>query len=174
MIFSFIKKHKISLFFAILTLFIMGLIFFYSSQGAASSSEASDGISYFLSKLFIKGFLDLSPEEQEIRIRALVPFVRKGAHICIFASLGFLSLLTLANFLKEKLKGLNLKYILSNALFCLVYAISDETHQLFVEGRSGNIKDVFIDFGGSIAGILVAIFLFYLATKKEKEKGSKK
>ena len=35
------------------------------------------------------------------------------------------------------------------------FAVSDEFHQLFVPGRSGNIKDVFIDTAGSVSGILL-------------------
>lgn len=168
-----LKKHRVSVIFAVLTIFVMSLIFFYSSQGAAASSEASDGISYFLSKIFVKGFMNLPIEEQEAQIKALVPFVRKGAHVCIFASLGFCSLLTVSNFFRENGKKLLLKHILFNALFCLFYAISDETHQLFVEGRSGNVRDVFIDFSGSVGGILVALLLFYLATKISKRKNKK-
>ena len=35
---------------------------------------------------------------------------------------------------------------------CVLYAISDEVHQLFVPGRSGQFKDVFLDSGGAIVG----------------------
>ena len=37
------------------------------------------------------------------------------------------------------------------------YACSDEFHQLFVEGRSGQFKDVLIDTSGGIFGSLLAI-----------------
>ena len=49
------------------------------------------------------------------------------------------------------------KKILRNMLWCaaiaLVYAVSDELHQLFSPGRSCQIKDMLIDFCGASAGI---------------------
>ena len=40
-------------------------------------------------------------------------------------------------------------------LITLAYAFSDETHQLFVPGRGGNLRDVFID----ALGIMTAMFI---------------
>jgi VanZ family protein len=42
-----------------------------------------------------------------------------------------------------------------------LYAASDEFHQLFVPGRSGEVKDVLIDSAGAVTGAL----LFYLALR---------
>ncbi|GAA4069041.1 hypothetical protein GCM10022410_13710 [Amphibacillus indicireducens] len=36
---------------------------------------------------------------------------------------------------------------------CVLFAISDEVHQLFVPGRAGQVMDVVIDTTGAIAGI---------------------
>lgn len=47
------------------------------------------------------------------------------------------------------------KGILLALLICILYAISDEIHQIFVPGRSGEIRDVVIDSSGSSTGILV-------------------
>ena len=49
------------------------------------------------------------------------------------------------------------KIIVYSFIFCFLYACSDEVHQLYVPGRSGNIKDVFID---SI-GISFALVVYY-------------
>ena len=35
----------------------------------------------------------------------------------------------------------------------MLYAISDEVHQLFVPGRGGQVKDIVIDSAGAIVGI---------------------
>jgi VanZ family protein len=40
-------------------------------------------------------------------------------------------------------------------LISLAYAISDEFHQLFVIGRFATVKDVLIDFAGSVFSLLV-------------------
>ena len=37
-----------------------------------------------------------------------------------------------------------------------LYAASDEIHQLFVPGRSGQLRDVLLDSAGVAAGILLA------------------
>ena len=36
---------------------------------------------------------------------------------------------------------------------CVLYAISDEVHQLFVSGRGAQVKDVLIDSAGAIVGV---------------------
>jgi VanZ family protein len=38
-------------------------------------------------------------------------------------------------------------------LICVLYAVSDEVHQLYVPGRGCQITDVLIDSGGALAGI---------------------
>ena len=43
-------------------------------------------------------------------------------------------------------------------LLAVFYAVSDELHQTFVFGRSGNLRDVAID----LVGILTAIIFLYL------------
>lgn len=40
-------------------------------------------------------------------------------------------------------------------LICMLYACSDEIHQLFVSGRSGKVLDVCIDTFGSLMGIFI-------------------
>jgi VanZ family protein len=38
----------------------------------------------------------------------------------------------------------------------VLYAVSDEIHQLFVPGRAGQIRDVLIDACGVFVGIIIA------------------
>ena len=55
-------------------------------------------------------------------------------------------------------------YILFISLF---YAVTDEFHQLFVEGRGSLVSDVLIDFGGSLVGLgSYYLFKFKLLNKK--------
>lgn len=48
-------------------------------------------------------------------------------------------------------------------------ALTDETIQLFVEGRSGAIRDVWIDLGGFCVGCLVCAGI--LALRRQKKQG---
>ena len=52
-------------------------------------------------------------------------------------------------------------------IICMLYAISDEIHQSFSDGRTPMIRDVFIDTMGSLTGSLV-IAVFRLNFKKTK------
>ena len=45
------------------------------------------------------------------------------------------------------------KAFIFSLMFCILYAISDELHQLFVPGRGAQVKDVLIDSFGSFVGI---------------------
>ena len=56
------------------------------------------------------------------------------------------------------------KKVIYAVLLCLVYACSDEIHQLFICDRSGKIFDVFIDMLGSLSSIFIT-WLFYKRKK---------
>jgi len=45
------------------------------------------------------------------------------------------------------------KFILFSLGICVLYAVSDEVHQLFVPGRGRQVRDVLIDSAGAIVGI---------------------
>ena len=51
------------------------------------------------------------------------------------------------------------KQIIMSILLGVIYAITDEVHQLFVPGRSGQVKDVYIDSLGVIIGVCALLFL---------------
>ena len=165
-ILRFIKKHPFSLIFALLTLAVMWLIFSFSAQESGESSAVSKGVSYFISSIIVSGFNKLSEAEKEAKILSLVPIVRKTAHFLVFCSLGFCSFASVRSFYMESAKkfknGLHTAFIL---LFCLLYAASDEFHQLFVSGRSGEIRDVLIDFGGAVFGVAAALLFFAVLAK---------
>ncbi len=56
-------------------------------------------------------------------------------------------------------------------LAILLFACSDEFHQLFIYGRSGEFRDVMIDSTGGIIGLLLIIFIVkYKQINKKIEK----
>lgn len=86
---------------------------------------------------------------------------RNFSHVAEFMSMGFLSALLLCViFLK-----MNRKYMIFAGLFCFSYAISDEIHQLFVDGRSFQISDILLDTSGSAAGVLLGFAFFTIIRK---------
>lgn len=133
----------------------MALIFYLSSQNAEISSETSGSVIESVAGIFYPGFLDMSAAEQYEIVGAFQFIVRKTAHFSLYAVLGVLSFLSVISYR-------NLKYrfrISISAGICLLYASSDEFHQLFVSGRSAEIRDVCIDFCGSLIAITVLALL---------------
>ena len=76
-------------------------------------------------------------------------FIRKLAHFCEYALEGFLLMLCLRVYTRPILGG-------------LLTALTDETIQLFSPGRSSQVLDVWLDFMGVLAGLLVGLFLLAL------------
>lgn len=55
----------------------------------------------------------------------------------------------------------------SEVLLCgVLAALVDETIQLFIPGRSGAIRDVWIDLGGFLTGLLLCVLFLYLRRRK--------
>lgn len=150
--------------FLILTIVIMGVIFYLSAQNATESSDMSMGfIRRFLHKRLIEV---MSVESAEMIEKGIETIVRKSAHFFIYTCLGFCSAMTL--YYSEKVNKGCILFILSLA-FCIFYASTDEVHQLFVQGRSGEVRDVLIDSAGSTTGILLSMFVCKIASVLKKK-----
>ncbi len=74
--------------------------------------------------------------------------IKKSAHILEYTVLFLLWFRALGN--KNPFQAI---------IFSLIYAFTDEIHQLFVPGRTGRLRDVGIDFVGMfISAILIVKF----------------
>ena len=121
----------------------MGLIFSLSHQTVAQSSELSVGITEVIVEKVEKVFPNM-----EFNLASFHHIVRKNAHFFIYLVLGFLVAYALG---KIGVKGYRM--IGLSLLVCVLYAISDEVHQLFVSGRGAQVKDVLIDSAGATVGV---------------------
>lgn len=160
------KKQKI-INTAFLILLILGcvLIFFFSSQNGEESTKTSSRVVKFILSLFIPSFSSLQIEEQALLIEKYSHLIRKLAHFSEFMYLGF----TAFSYLSTRDKKIHiLKRGLSAFVFGVLYAISDECHQIFSSSRGPSVKDVLIDSSGVITGVLVAFLIFYLIERKHK------
>ena len=140
----------------VLIIIWMVTIFFFSSQQARESSSLSEKITNSIIKV-----LKLNPKTQE-QIDRIETIVRKLAHYCIYLIGGILILLHI-NLYEEKEN----KKVLLSQLIGSTYAITDEWHQLYVPGRSGEIRDVVIDSLGILTGIVIFLLIKNLKRKKE-------
>ena len=151
----------------LLTVSVMLVIFLMSAQNASVSSNTSGSLIAFFAKIITPNFNSLSVEQQAQIISSYQFVVRKMAHFTIYLCLGLAtSVFTLT---LEKIKRF-WRYSLS-AFISLIYAISDEIHQLYVPGRVGAVTDVLIDFSGVLTG-LILLFLLLTIIKTIKKKKS--
>ena len=122
------------------------IIFCFSSQKAEESSNTSSKIVDAIVDIVCRN-KTISNQEKQIIKENSTTLVRKGAHFSIYTCLGILTFLYISTY------QINLKKrLLYTILFCIAYACSDEFHQIFVEGRSGEIRDVCIDTCGALFG----------------------
>lgn len=139
----------------------MSLIFILSHQDASRSSQLSGGLMTAvidaLSGLF-KGFY-FNP-------KMLHTLIRKGAHFSAYLILGLLSI--------RATKPKNPKEWLWALIICSLYAASDEYHQTFIPGRSGELRDVLIDMSGSLTGILLYGYISGIRKRLYTKKSSMK
>ena len=144
------------IFLKIIIVFWMFLIFMLSNQPSDDSTRLSDGVIEKTIGNVYKLFHGDVTDEKIIEIQNTYSHItRKTAHFTIYLVLGlFVGLLL--NEYNIPLKLL----IFYGVLICMMYSISDEVHQMFVAGRSGEIKDVFIDTcGASIGNMIIYIIL---------------
>ena len=140
----------------------MLVIFCFSAQNADQSSGTSGGFAKFLAKILYRDFNIIDKPSQDILINKCQFIVRKTAHFTVYATLGILTN-TAVRISKFKFPHLIALVI------CLAYAVSDEIHQYFVPGRSCELRDVYIDFSGSVLGIiLISIILIFFRNIKAK------
>ncbi len=124
----------------------MALIFYLSHQPATQSASLSGGVMEQVIKLVEKIVPSVKFDSQLLHY-----MIRKSAHFFAYLVLGVL----VANSLRtmDSISLTRTQLVLSAILICVLYAISDEVHQVFVPGRAGQIKDVFIDSAGATVGI---------------------
>ena len=148
--------------FAVLLVLWMGFIFSMSCENAEESSNTSgQTIKVVLSTV---PEFEKQPEEVKVNIIEELQFiVRKSAHF-----IGYMILGILASGLILQYENINKKYPLA-FLICVIYAISDEIHQLFVPGRAGQVRDVLIDSAGSLLGIIIVMAFEKLLIKFNKK-----
>ena len=133
----------------------MLFIFCMSAQDGTESSGESLGVTRFVCSVFVSDWDNLPAEEQDAVIEKAHGLIRVGAHFAEYAVLGFLLLLMAYELYKDKSSLDAQKYFLV-WLAGVIYAVSDEIHQIFVPGRACELKDVIIDAAGVLLGLAVA------------------
>ena len=132
------------------------IIFILSAMPARESSSRSklviDKSMNIVTKITNR---DISANDIKIIVNKVNPVFRKAMHVFVYFILSILLLMALntTNISRNKM------YIMV-ILLCVIYAISDEYHQTMVLGRCGRLKDILIDTGGSVIGLLLYLFIY--------------
>ena len=129
----------------------MIIVFCFSAQGGQGSTYSSKRAANIVVNIInINGKMN-NVQKQEL-VDRIDPYIRKLAHYTIYIIGGFLITNAIYKFMT-----IENRVIIKSSLVGILYAISDEIHQLFVPGRSGRAVDVIIDSLGVLTGI--AFFL---------------
>ena len=160
------RKTVVRYVFLALTVLWMGFIFWMSSRTGNASQDQSGRLVTLLQQLFFPKWKDLPEKDLQDMLNKLSYLVRKIAHFTEFAVLGAGLSVILATFEKS----FRFRFLVSFGIG-LLYAASDEIHQLFVAGRDGAVFDVLIDAAGVFAGCLLVrgIYAMILKDRMGKE-----
>ena len=140
---------------SVTAVFWMTVIFLFSSQPADESTQTSLRVERMICSVTVPGYVWKTPEEQTALAQRIEFPVRKGAHMTEYAILAVLFLGIVSG------KELTRRELVRAVLLVAVYAATDEFHQRFVPGRSGQLRDVLIDSCGGAIGVLAVDMLFY-------------
>ncbi len=163
------KQYVILLLLWLVVVGWMCLIFAFSMENAMESKETSNNFLASIFDLFIDSYDSYTPEQQMAILEQYSFFIRKTAHFSIYTVLGFFlaNALSYQNTLYRNLhKGRGFALAL---LIGVLYAISDEIHQIFVPGRAGQVCDVLVDSAGVLVGVIGSHLLIWLFRKRKKD-----
>lgn len=161
------KKTTLKTMAALPAVILMSVIFIFSAAEAPESTKSSMTISFKLIRAAESmGFLDLNPVQEYLTAATIEGPIRKLAHITEYTILAAAVYLMFVLWTNRRI----LLYFVT-VLFSLIYAATDEFHQLFVKGRSGSFSDVCVDAIGVTIGamIMLAIDNIFWPDRSEKD-----
>ena len=151
------RRRKAARVCVLLSLLWMMFIFMMSQQNADVSTETSLRAGTVVAELLVPDYREWTPTEQRALAMRIDYPVRKLAHASEYTVLGILYSLSVLSLSAEPRRR---KLLCTAFPLGVLYAASDEFHQLFVPGRAGRVSDVLIDSSGVLLGIaIVSLFM---------------
>lgn len=160
-------KRKIMFIFLIVWMIAIFLFSNMDSNSSNSKSQATihltiDTVLKITNKIGLTHKYPSMARKEEVVMKLNKP-LRKVAHASIYCFLAIIILTIL------RLYRLKTNYLGVITLFlCFIFAMTDEFHQTFILGRTGQLSDVVIDTLGSTLGILLWFFIFMLFSKQKE------
>ena len=163
------KKYFIwTLIFSVIALAINVFIIVHSCLDATTSTEASHGVVEITEEVINT----VAPGTiTAYNYDSFVSFIRKAfGHFGLFLISGFFTSLALFLIINPFNDKKYYRIILIALSSGLLLALLTETIQLYVPGRSGELTDVLIDFGGYLLGFsVIFLILFFIILHIEKQ-----
>lgn len=131
-------------------------IFSFSNQNGTESSGISKKVTTAITKN-VKKIKSLDKKEQEQVLEKIEKVIRKLAHFSIYMVVGILMMLLMSTYQLKQIDR-----IATSLITGMLYASSDEIHQIFIPMRSAMITDVMIDTLGVATGISLVILVLRL------------
>lgn len=149
-------RRLLSVVLLIATLSHMVLIFMLSNENKEASGSRSDDVTAKVAAIVVPHYKDMTPEAQDQVVQDMGYAIRKLAHFSEYALLAVLcGGFCLATWDTSRQVPLwrrrSLRWFIPAGI-CLLYAASDEIHQIFSH-RGPAVTDVMIDFTGSLVGL---------------------
>lgn len=139
------------------------VIFFLSSENGTASTERSTAALKYIELLFGENIIT------DLVLRKVVHVIEYSVlTVLIFLSARFTNKISFIKSYAESpvklIKSDNEMYIVITLWMSMLTSVCDEYHQLFIEGRDGNIRDVLIDAIGVVIVLIIIriIFTIYL------------
>lgn len=139
-------------FFLIASIVTAVLIFWFSMQKGVDSQAMSDPLTMRAARVIRPDLMSMAPEARMSFLDMLSTVIRKSAHFCVYMLLGFNLMGAMRFYFPDLPDGACRLRAMGIAV---LYAASDELHQLFVSERSAQALDVLIDSMGSLTGSLL-------------------
>ncbi len=147
----------------------MSTIWSFSSDSGSKSQSLSDKITIQVINIIEPEYDKLPITSQEDLFNKTSFIVRKVGHFGEYAILAVLVACFLLTYesISNSSKGKQKMFCITTG-FDLIYAISDEIHQGFVDGRSPKVFDVCVDTVGGMSGCLFVLVIWLLIKKRKK------
>lgn len=145
----------------ILLIACMVFVFLFSAQSKEISAKLSEKVTRWIVALFVSDYYRLDTDIQLAYIDQLQHIIRKAAHVVLYC---FLGIFTTSIMLTYKMP--NKAHVMTAFGFCLIYAVTDEVHQISVTGRGARVYDVGIDSIGALLGIFLTLCVYGWIRKK--------
>lgn len=150
----------------VILLILLGITFYIIFGFSNQDGEESSSISRKVTEYIVSLLPNIQNEtDRTFLIENGEIIVRKLAHFSIYTIVGILMMSFMNTFRLETYKK-----IWTSLLVGVIYAISDECHQIFIPGRGPAVTDVLIDTFGVLFGIIIVIVVISIYAKVFVEK----